>query len=222
MSLELAYENREQDVVASPATDKAIELALKSIPNMTMVDCVPILSGLKMVGVGFAEVQARYDANRVEDGAMDILRKKYLDKAILHIPEQIHAELTDDDFDEILEEQADLARNEAEMNVILAPDIDIISAETINPTVESLQAQQIKILEGIVEAQKQDIHQRDETIRRHERTIAGLRMRLGEDDPDAIATDSTLESKSAPDENVIITQGAVGKMTLRAADVAIR
>lgn len=184
MSLELEQSTIEQSANATltPVTDRVMEMAVEKIPKMTEVECIPLRSGLRMAGLGYAEVQTRYENYRVEDGAFQALHGIYIDKTKSHIPEAIQADLSDGDYEEILDEQAAQARGQAELNILLASDIPVLTMDMVNPTEETLQKEQVRILTLELEKRGKELAAKDEEIRALNRTIAEQKSRLGEDD----------------------------------------
>jgi hypothetical protein len=217
MSLELAPNNIEQNAILTPTTDRALDMVIEKT-NMTEVDCVPLRRGLEMAGLGYAEVQTRYANSRIHDNAYEALHDIYLEKTQLHIPDAIKPELTIDDYEDILEEQAAKARNQAEFNILLSPDIPEITIDTVKPSDETIKKEKIKILSHELTEQTKLVAEKDDEIRALKYTIAALRSRLGEGEEIAGGADIE-EDLDVYEKTSDMPQMKVGNTALRFAGV---
>jgi hypothetical protein len=139
--------NIETKLSATPATDKVLAAALEVNAELTPADLILHRNAFAMVGRGFADVQVQYEQGRVEDGAKDELFERYKEKVALHIPEEVADQFGDDTYADILEENAGQKMHEAELEVIVAPVIDMVTVESLSPTQEDLVKLQITGLE---------------------------------------------------------------------------
>jgi hypothetical protein len=146
--MEYTPTNIETKLSATPATDKVLAAALEMNADLTPADLILYRNAFAMVGRGFADVQVQYEQGRVEDGAKDELFERYKEKVALHIPEEVVDQFGDDTYADILEEHAGQKMHEAELEVIVAPVIDMVTVESLSPTQEDIIKLQITGLEA--------------------------------------------------------------------------
>jgi uncharacterized coiled-coil protein SlyX len=192
MSLETLSSSREQTTSMTPETDRLLTLIKSRKPEYSNDDIAVVRSGIRMAGSGYAEVIVQYEHDRVEDGALDKFTKIYTDKLALHVPEDVKDELDDGDYIDILEEQAEAARNDAEMSVILAPIVAPVTVESMEtPDAETLHRLKVAGLEAEIKERDTLLSEQAKEMARLRRQIEGLKERLeGAGDEDVESTNA--------------------------------
>jgi hypothetical protein len=215
MNTETLPRNSEQEISSTPNTDKVIELIESRNSDVNYDNSASVLSGLKMAGVGYAEILAQYEQSRVEDGALNLFTDIYSEKVAVHIPEDVKAELEDDIYVDILEEQAKTARHKAEMAVILAPVVPTITVESMETPDEA------ELHRREVAGMNLTIQERDATIAAQNAEIARLtrlvkELKAGQDESDDISTDKEEDLdvyESLPDHKRRLMGGSALQMS---------
>ncbi|MDB5187024.1 MAG: hypothetical protein JWM07_496 [Candidatus Saccharibacteria bacterium] len=177
MSLELIHRvsETEQYHDIEPITDEVLQKVFEVQPDLTEDDLVSTLSGLRMAGLGYAEVELIYEENRMQAGALEKLHDDYIKKVQMHIPipAEVEAELDDGVYDDILDEQAEIMRNKAKENVSKFELPDMITIEDVSPNEETLHQHQLDVLNA-------EIRMQQDKLNAAELTIIELQARLRE------------------------------------------
>jgi hypothetical protein len=215
MSIETLPRNSEQNVSSTPVTDKVMELIEAQNSEIGYDDSASVLSGIKMAGVGYAEVLVQHEQNRVEDGALDIFTAIYSEKVAKHIPENVKSELDNYDYVDILEEQAETARPKAEMAVILAPIVPTITVESMEtPDEAELHRREVAGLNLTIQERDTTIAIQNADIARLTRLVKELQAEQDESDDESTEKEDDLDVyESLPDRKRSLIGGSALQMS---------
>lgn len=178
MSVETIHNNSEQEVSATPTADRVLIAAKIAAPELSEPDLVLLRNSFRMVGLGYAQVLVRYEQDMVEDGALDRLYKIYCDKIAIHVPNEVKDQFADETYGDILDEYAQVEMHKAELEIITAPVISMITTESFDPDENELHRRQIHGLEQALNESQADLNRATGENAKLQRTIDTLRAAL--------------------------------------------